>query len=50
MYLEKLIKKLNECNSLNEWQKRNVKTNIEICKMQIKIRDKGKKKTRRGYG
>ena len=44
LYLEKLIKKLKEASCLHAWQKRNVAINIEICKMQIKIRDKLNKK------
>ena len=40
MYLEKLIKKLEECPAYWSWEKKNVAINIAICKMQIRIRDK----------
>ena len=44
MYLEKLIKKLEECSTIWAWEKKNVDINIKICKMQIEIRDKWMKK------
>ena len=40
MSLELLIEKLKEVSSYTKEQKKNVETNIAICKMQIKIRSK----------
>ena len=46
MYLEKLINKLKNVECVTREQKENVNTNIKICEMQIKIRDKIKRKSR----
>ena len=39
MHLEKLIKKLKEAPCMTKADRKNIKTNIAICEMQIKIRD-----------
>ena len=39
-----LIKELKRAKCNYKWEKVNVDINIEICKMQIKIRDKQYKK------
>jgi hypothetical protein len=44
MHLEKLLKKLKEVRSCTKKEKENVRHNIKICEMQIKIRDKNLKK------
>ena len=44
MYLEKLIKQLEKAPCIYGWQRKNVDINIKICKMQIDIRDKAKRK------
>jgi len=46
MYLEKLIHKLKTAPCTTREEKENVNTNIKICEMQIKIRDKFKRKNR----
>tara|TARA_R110002020_G_scaffold136261_1_gene304000 strand:- start:508 stop:654 length:147 start_codon:yes stop_codon:yes gene_type:complete len=40
MYLERLIKKLEEAKCYKKDERINVAINIKITKMQIKIRDK----------
>ena len=44
MYLERLIKKLKEAKTscFTKQDKANVKLNIRICEMQIRIRDRAK--------
>jgi hypothetical protein len=46
VYLEKLIKKLKEAKTecMTKEARKNVKINIKICDMQIKIRDRWTKK------
>ena len=39
MYLEMLIEQLKKAPCTYRWQKRNVRINIRICEMQIRIRD-----------
>jgi len=41
--LERIIKKLKELKSFTIDEKKNVQINIEICKMQIGIREKYKR-------
>jgi len=40
MNIEQLIKKLKSASCIYEWQRKNIRTNIRICEMQLRIRKK----------
>ena len=44
MYLEKLIRKLKQAKCITNEERRNVDINIKLSEMQIRIRNKYKKK------